>query len=335
MLERGRRALAQACTVASLAALAITPCHQTGNSSSASRSSWAPTSGTRAVTPSHRPASIADQVIKLIDPTLRRGVRQATPRTALAALPPVSATLETPAAPFATLRTDVRIRFDAPVDHALVESLFRLEPQTEGRLDWLDKQVLRFRPRRLAFGTSYVVEVRAGGRAMWSWRFTTIKPITITIDDCADTAEQLHAVLDVLAQRHITAIMFPTGFCQRRFPWLVPAMLAAGHRVCNHTDWHRHLTRLSDIEVAAEIRNGVHTSCDLLRPPYGEWDARIERIAAAQGFRIYMWDVDTYDWGGVSTDTILQRIYSRGGVILMHFHGRGTVEALRRLDLHT
>lgn len=248
------------------------------------------------------------------------------------------AALDSPTAPFSTLRTEVRVRFDGAVSHFQAESQFQIEPQAEGKLDWADDQTLRFKPNRLAFDTTYTVNAGAGGRTAWSWQFRTIKPLTITLDDCASTAGELQTILNVLAERHITAIMFPTGFCQRRYPWLVPAMLAAGHRVCNHTSSHAHLTALSDAGIANEIRGGVHAGCDLLRPPYGDWDGpdgRVARIAASQGYRIFMWDVDTYDWAGFSTQDILDRIYSRGGVILLHFHGRGTVEALRRLDLQT
>lgn len=332
MKEKGRRTLVHVWALVCLAALALTSCDE-----SYGQATVRPSAAPRAMptlSPFARPAPDPSSLIGLIDPAARRKDPRRPVQPALAPLPPpVSARLESPATPYATLRTEVRIRFDGPVRQSLVESLFRLEPQASGRLDWPEDRLLRFQPDRLAFDTNYVVALGAGGHAMWSWRFTTVKPFTITIDDCADSADQLHAILDVLAQRHITAIMFPTGFCQRRFPWLVPAMLAAGHRVCNHTDWHRHLTTLTDVQVATEIRNGVHAGCNLLRPPYGEWDARIERIAAAQGYRIFMWDVDTLDWNGADTASILERIYGRGGVILLHFHGRGTVEALRRLDL--
>jgi peptidoglycan/xylan/chitin deacetylase (PgdA/CDA1 family) len=57
-------------------------------------------------------------------------------------------------------------------------------------------------------------------------------------------------------------------------------------------------------------------------------------MAAQQGFRIQLWDVDTYDWAQAPADRILSQIKDLGGgVILMHFQGRHTMEALRQLDL--
>ena len=276
---------------------------------------------------------------RLIAPSvaLREGTLMA-PDEAPAPPPiPLTAALQSPSTPYATLRTDIRIRFDGALN-LLVLRHFSINPQAEGRLDWLDSQTLRFQPDQLAFDTVYTVQVSVVGHSVWSWQFTTIKPITVTIDDCASTGGELQNMLNVLAQRHLTAIMFPTGVCQRKFPWFVPAMLAAGHRVCNHTYSHPHLMMLSDAQIANEIRGGVHAGCDLFRPPYGDWDGpggRVERIAASQGYHIFMWDVDTFDWAGASTPDILDHIYGRGGVILLHYHGRGTPEALRKLDLQT
>ncbi len=164
-----------------------------------------------------------------------KGAALMAPDEAPAAPPiPLTAALQSPSTAYATLRTDIRIRFDGALN-LLVLPHFSVDPQVEGRLDWLDSQTLRFQPDRLAFDTVYTVQVSVVGHSAWSWQFTTIKPITVTIDDCASTGGELQNMLNVLAQRRITAIMFPTGICQRKFPWFVPAMLAAGHRVCNHT----------------------------------------------------------------------------------------------------
>lgn len=248
----------------------------------------------------------------------------------------LSATLIAPAAPYVSVRSDVRIRLVGSFDRDQAVRSLRVEPAVGGRFEWVDTSTLRFQPDRLAFDTTYTVILSGAGGRTWAWQFTTIKPITISIDDCASTPAELRAVLAVLAERHITAVMFPTGICQSTYTWLVPAMLAAGHKVCNHTFSHPRLTRLSDTQIAGEIRSGVHAGCDLFRPPWGDWDGpggRVARIAAAQGYRISMWDVDTLDWAGASTQDILDRINSRGGVILLHFHGRHTVEALRLVDL--
>jgi peptidoglycan/xylan/chitin deacetylase (PgdA/CDA1 family) len=251
----------------------------------------------------------------------------------------VVATLLAPTSAYASTRTDIRIAFDGPVDRLEVARQLRIEPAVAGTVEWLDAGTVRFQPEKLAFETTYQVQLSGTGgfgNGTWVWAFTTIKPLTLTFDDCPTTPAQLNSLLALLAQRHIHAIMFPTGICAKTFPWMVPTMLAAGHRVCNHTFSHYRLTRLTDPQIAYEIANGVHAGCDLLRPPFGDWDGpngRVARIAAQQGFKIFMWDMDSLDWGGVSASVILQQINARGGVILMHLQGAHTQEALRSLDL--
>jgi peptidoglycan/xylan/chitin deacetylase (PgdA/CDA1 family) len=285
------------------------------------------------------PSTARAHLLKSPNSRLRPGTPSPSDETDLPLPPPVplTAALQSPRTPYATLRTDIRIHFDGALN-LLVLRYFNIDPDVKGLLDWLDPETLRFQPDRLAFDTTYTVKVAVVGHSVWSWQFTTIKPITITVDDCASTGAELQNVLNVLARRHITPIMFPTGICQRKFAWFVPAMLAAGYRVCNHTYSHPRLTGLTDAQITNEIRGGVHAGCDLFRPPWGDWDGpggRVDRIAAAQGYHVFMWDVDTFDWAGASTQEILDRIYGRGGVILLHFHGRNTVDALSKLDLQT
>jgi peptidoglycan/xylan/chitin deacetylase (PgdA/CDA1 family) len=175
-----------------------------------------------------------------------------------------------------------------------------------------------------------------GGKE-WRWTIPTVKRSTLTFDDCPTSPGAAQDLLAFLRQRHIKAVTFPTGQCSRRYPWLVPALLADGHQVCNHTFSHADLPKLTDAQISAEIAGGVHAGCNLLRPPYGDWDGpggRVERAAAQQGYRLQLWDVDTLDWTGLGAQAIVTRIYDGGGgVILMHFQGRHTLEALKLLDI--
>ena len=110
--------------------------------------------------------------------------------------------------------------------------------------------------------------------------------------------------------------------------------MAAMAPVCNHTYSHPRLTKLSDAGIRAEIAGGSRVNCNLMRPPWGDWDGpggRVDRIAAAQGFKIQMWDVETYDWAGASSADILAAIRGQGGVVLLHLNGSHTLEALREL----
>ena len=251
----------------------------------------------------------------------------------------------------APLNSVLRITFNQPMVRETVEGAFHINPQVAGSLTWLDDTTLQFKPEGLRIDTSYRVELDGfarigeplGGAHSWSFATETPPPpapprstavarssFTITIDDCA-SAGQIQAILAALAARGLKAIFFPTGVCRDTFPWLVPTLLQQGHTVCNHTYSHLVLTRLSDAAIAAEIRNGVNTGCRLFRPPYGAWDARVASIARSLGYQMYLWDTDTRDWTGVGAQDLVASIRGWGGVVLMHFHGAHTVEAIRML----
>jgi peptidoglycan/xylan/chitin deacetylase (PgdA/CDA1 family) len=70
--------------------------------------------------------------------------------------------------------------FSQGMNHESVEASFLIQPAVEGRFAWSDDYTLRFEPFRLAYATSYQVEV--GGRSVvgarlsgsrW-WSFTTV-----------------------------------------------------------------------------------------------------------------------------------------------------------------
>lgn len=157
--------------------------------------------------------------------------------------------------------------------------------------------------------------------------------IVLTVDDCGPPA-QMREIIQTIADKHIPAMFFPTGLCKDLNPWLVPEIKSHGYAACNHTYSHVPLTNLTYQGLWNEIATGVHAGCNLLRPPYGAWDGprgRVAQVAAAQGFRIFLWDIDTGDSVGTSADFMLGKIRGRSGVVLMHFQGAHTLEAIRAL----
>jgi peptidoglycan/xylan/chitin deacetylase (PgdA/CDA1 family) len=247
------------------------------------------------------------------------------------------AELVEPAPTFARVDSPIEVTFNRPMARQTIEKGFRIKPDVPGTFRWVDDKTLRFEPTKLAYQTQYQIELTglsASGeplRGLTSWTFTTQKPITLTIDDCG-TEAQLRTILAVLAERRMKAMMFANGWCAARFPWLVNAMLAGGHQVCNHTYSHPHLTRLTDAQVIAEIKTGqLSRNCDWVKPPFDDVDARVDRLIRSQGYRTLSYDVDSLDWQGVSADVMLTRALSTGGIISIHFWGANTIEFLRRL----
>jgi peptidoglycan/xylan/chitin deacetylase (PgdA/CDA1 family) len=241
------------------------------------------------------------------------------------------------------LTAPIRLRFTRPMNSEAGYWALRLVPEARGSVDWEDPQTLVFQPEGLLPGTTYRVDVLGSSQDGILLKdpppltFTTLVPpqvavpFTLTFDDCG-TPAQIGAILDALHDRGLHAIFFPTGVCRDANPWLVPTLVARGHRVCNHTYSHPFLTRLSDAAIRREISLGVSEGgCDLLRPPYGDVNPRVAQIAASLGYRIQLWDVDTRDWAGTSASDMIQMIRARGGVVIMHMHGAHTAEAIRGL----
>ena len=121
----------------------------------------------------------------------------------------------------------------------------------------------------------------------------------------------------------------------------VPAeVLALGHRVGNHTWSHRHLPELDDESIREELRStrALLSECGVsgaipFRPPWGEWDERIDAAVQAAPDLLaehcanYGWDIDGMDWqcwwnmGSPQecADSYLIHIRQQGsGMVLMH-----------------
>lgn len=69
------------------------------------------------------------------------------------------------------------------------------------------------------------------------------------------------------------------------------ALAGEGWEIGSHTLTHPRLTELGDAELAAELGESRQLvadrlgRCDTLAYPFGAWDARVERAAAAAGYR--------------------------------------------------
>jgi len=241
-------------------------------------------------------------------------------------------------------------RFGVAVDQASVEAAFHMEPPVEGAFRWLDDRTVQLQPARpLSYGTLHRATVGGRGRdgvplrpSTWAFRPLIPPPMKVTpgegapavftFDDGTHDMQQAWGLLELLRKHEVKAILFPTGRWARSHPEYIARALQDGHRLCNHSETHARLPRLTDAQIEQEIRGGAgHGSCDLLRPPSMDLSKRVERIAAALGYRIYLWDADSRDWEGLPPEDIVNRILARvkpGAVLLFHMHASGTLEAL-------
>ena len=109
-------------------------------------------------------------------------------------------------------------------------------------------------------------------------------------------------MIDILKRYNVKTTFFVIGAWVDKYPDSVRALSAAGHEVCNHSDTHPHMPKLSQSEMTAQI-----TACNekvkavtgvsplLFRPPYGDYNDTV--IKTANNMKMYpiQWSVDKHD----------------------------------------
>lgn len=162
--------------------------------------------------------------------------------------------------------------------------------------------------------------------------------VGLTFDD--GPSGSTSALLNALTRNGLRATMFNQGQYAAANPALVRAQVAAGMWVANHSYTHPHLTRLSRAQIDSEIARTQQAIAGagggtpkLFRPPYGETDATVKSVAAGHGLTEIIWNVDSQDWNGASTDAIVRAAarLTNGQVILMHDWSANTLAAVPRI----
>ena len=165
-----------------------------------------------------------------------------------------------------------------------------------------------------------------------TWRMDrNEKAVYLTFDD-GPIPEATPFILDTLSQYGIKATFFLVGDNVRKYPELYDKVVAAGHRIGNHTFNHiggfRHTitTYKANADKADQL---LHT--DLFRPPHGwmRWD---QYIWLRRKYRIVMWDLVTRDYSKwLTADDVLNNIkkYSRNGSIITFHDSLKSIDKLR------
>jgi peptidoglycan/xylan/chitin deacetylase (PgdA/CDA1 family) len=176
---------------------------------------------------------------------------------------------------------------------------------------------------------------------------TTDHPsVALTFDD-GPTAEYTPQILELLAENHVLATFCMIGNQAVAQPELVQRVVAAGHRLCDHTFTHDATVGSNGVDLMGTQLGRSHrslatvvqppASVDYFRAPEGKWTPALDRVAAQTGMRPLGWSVDTHDWMRPGVDAIVTTVQQNvhpGAVILFHDGGGPrdqTVEAVRRL----
>ncbi|MFD7017260.1 polysaccharide deacetylase family protein [Streptomyces sp. NPDC059161] len=169
--------------------------------------------------------------------------------------------------------------------------------------------------------------------------------VNITIDDGPDPV-WTPQVLDVLREFGVKATFCMVGTQAQAHPDLVKKVVAAGHRLCDHSVSHNtsmdkapqayQSQQILDAErMITQASGGVRPM--YYRAPGGAFTPYSRQLAASRGMRPLGWNVDSKDFERPGTNVIVatvERELPGGPTVLFHDAGgnRGqTIEALRRL----
>ncbi|MFB7913524.1 polysaccharide deacetylase family protein [Streptomyces sp. NPDC056061] len=169
--------------------------------------------------------------------------------------------------------------------------------------------------------------------------------VNITIDDGPDPV-WTPQVLQLLEDNGVKATFCMVGTQAEAYPDLVKEVVAAGHRLCNHTVSH---------DTAMDTKSEAYQSQQILdaermitkasggvrpqyyRAPGGAFTPYSRQLAASRGMRPLGWNVDTKDFEHPGADTMVATVkkeISNGPTVLFHDAGgerSQTLAALREV----
>lgn len=152
------------------------------------------------------------------------------------------------------------------------------------------------------------------------------KCIALTFDD--GPIRQTASVLNALKARGARATFFVLGSQARAHPALLRRMVAEGHAIGNHSWSHPQFFHARSATVRkqirktnAAIRSATGTTPVIMRPPFGQQDARIRKSIREFGEAVVLWSVDTEDWKYRSTKRVTRYVVKhakRDAIVLLH-----------------
>ncbi|MFG2877814.1 polysaccharide deacetylase family protein [Streptomyces sp. NPDC048337] len=168
--------------------------------------------------------------------------------------------------------------------------------------------------------------------------------VNITIDDGPDP-RWTPQVLDVLAKYDAKATFCMIGPQAKAHPDLVKKVVAAGHRLCDHTMDHDtsmdkkpvayQEQQILDAKRLIEEAAGGGAKVEYYRAPGGAFTPDSRRIAAANGMRPLGWNVDTKDFGKPGVAAIVAAVKNEignGPTVLFHDGGGNRSQTVEALD---
>ena len=162
--------------------------------------------------------------------------------------------------------------------------------------------------------------------------------VALTFDD--GPGSNTGTLLATLRACGARATLFNTGQHATSDRRLVAAEVREGMWIGNHSYTHPHMLTLRKGEMRDELfrtQSAIQAAGGgrptLFRPPFGEKDETLESLAAELGMIVVMWDVDSEDWNGATTEAIVAAAEGlrNGDVMLMHDQWATTIAAIPQI----
>jgi len=185
------------------------------------------------------------------------------------------------------------------------------------------------------------VSYNPSGREMAIYSVETERPMVAITFDTAGGNESIQEILSVLQEKGVRASFFVTGRWVERYPEELRMIVRAGHDVGNHSRSHRSMSQLSLDESGREllsvhkkVREVAGVEMDLFRPPYGDYNHDIIRMAQGYGYHTVQYSVSSYDWKDYGVERIVRAVsgsrdLQNGAIIFLTTDAVYTAEALR------
>lgn len=135
-------------------------------------------------------------------------------------------------------------------------------------------------------------------------------------------------ILDVLKASGVRCTFFIAGPWALAHPDIVKRMVNDGHEIGSQGYWHENLRTsgsdriIESISRTHEILKGIAgKEPSLFRPPNGDYDDRVIRLALEVGYSTITWSLDSFDWRSTNEEYIAKRVTSRakkGDVVRLH-----------------
>ncbi len=158
------------------------------------------------------------------------------------------------------------------------------------------------------------------------------KVIYLTFDAGYENGN-VEKILDILKKHNAPGAFFVLGNLITRNTDLVKRMVDEGHLVCNHTNRHHDMSKVSDEEafrkelesLNAVMKEYCHAEiAPFYRPPEGRFSEQNLKCAMAMGYRTIFWSYAYADWDNnkqMSEEKALNKLLTHthnGEVLLLH-----------------